>query len=364
MIKIFIMAFVTLGKTALQHNYNFLQKIFKEHDVEWAPVVKMLCGNELYLSYLLSLGDQQICDARLSNLKIIKKLKPRAETIYIKPPAKNVIGDIVRYADVSFNSEYITIKWLSEEARRQQKIHRIIIMIELGDLREGIMGEYLMDFYQKVFQLPHIEVVGIGANLNCLNGVMPSKDKLIQLSLYEQLIEAKFGKKIKGVSGGSSVMIPLLLKKMIPKGVNHFRVGETLFFGSDLFANSTIEGMRDDVFKLHAEIIEVREKPVVPYGELEENPSGEKTAINEEDFGQTHRRAILDIGLLDVAKPDFLSPVDKNLRFIGASSDMLVIDLSQTDRTYKVGDIISFKMNYMGALRVMNSQYIEKRLLD
>lgn len=358
------MAFVTLGKAALKNNYDFLSQTFEARDMEWAPVVKMLCGNELYLDYLLSLGNEQICDARLTNLKIIKKLKPEVETIYIKPPAKNVIEDIVKYADVSFNSEYTTIKWLSEEAQRQQKVHRIIIMIELGDLREGIMGESLIDFYQKVFELPHIEVAGIGSNLNCLNGIMPSKDKLIQLSLYEQLIEAKFGKKIKGVSGGSSVMIPLLLKGLVPKGVNHFRVGETLFFGSDLFANNVIEGMRDDVFKLNAEIIEVREKPMVPYGQMEENPSGEKAVINEENYGQTHRRAILDVGLLDVANPDFLMPMDEKLSFIGASSDMLVIDLSQSDQSYQVGDIVSFKMDYMGALRVMNSRYIEKRLVD
>jgi len=358
------MAFVTLEKASLKHNYDFLDSLFKKHQIEWAPVVKMLCGNELYLDFLLSLGDEQICDARLSNLKVIKKLKPEVETIYIKPPAKNSIKEIVEFADVSFNSEFVTIKWLSDEAKRQNKIHRIIIMIELGDLREGIMGESLMDFYQKVFELPNIEVAGIGSNLNCLSGVMPSKDKLIQLSLYEQLIEAKFGRKIAGVSGGSSVMVPLLLKGLVPKGVNHFRIGETLFFGTDLFANSTIEGMRDDVFKLNAEIIEITEKPVQPYGELEENPSGEKIEIKEEDFGQVHKRAILDIGLLDVAKPDFLTPTDPDISFIGASSDMLVIDLNKTEKDYKVGDIISFKMDYMGALRVMNSHYIEKRLVD
>src|SRR5690606_14778106 len=103
-----------------------------------------------------------------------------------------------------------------------------------------------MGFYKKIFELSNIEVVGIGTKLNCLNGVMPSKDKLIQLSLYEQLIEAKFGKKIIGVSGGSSVMVPLLLKGMVPKGINHFRIGETLFFGTDLFDNSIIEGMKND----------------------------------------------------------------------------------------------------------------------
>ncbi len=358
------MAYVTLSKSSLEHNYKYLQNLFGEHDMDWAPVLKMLCGNKTYLDYVLNLGKEQVCDARLGNLQIIKELHPEKETIYIKPPSKHSIKDTIQYADVSFNTEYITIKWLSEEAQRQDKIHRIIIMIELGDLREGIMGDHLIDFYQKVFELPNIDVVGIGANLNCLNGVMPSKDKLIQLSLYQQLIEAKFGKKIEGVSGGSSVMVPLLLKGQIPKGVNHFRIGETLFFGSDLFENSTIEGMEDDVFLLNSEIIEITEKPVVPYGRIENNPSGEKTEINEDDYGSTQKRAILDIGLLDISKVDFLFPIDKTLEFIGASSDMLVLDVSQSKKDYKIGDTISFKMTYMGALRVMNSKYIQKRLID
>ncbi|WP_121667914.1 alanine racemase [Mesonia aquimarina] len=358
------MAYVTLNKSSLKYNYEYLQNLFQQNNMEWAPVLKMLCGNETYLDFVLSLGDEQICDARLANLKTIKKIAPTKETIYIKPPAKDSIEDIVKFADISFNTEYLTIKWLSEEASKQKKTHRIIIMIELGDLREGIMGESLIDFYKKVFELPNIEVAGIGANLNCLNGVMPSKDKLIQLSLYQQLIEAKFGKKIKGVSGGSSVMVPLLMKGQIPKGVNHFRIGETLFLGTDLFENKTIPDMKDDVFMLHSEIIEITEKPVVPYGNMENNPSGEKTKINENDYGNTQKRAILDIGLLDISKVDFLIPTEKDLKFIGASSDMLVLDVSKTNKDHKVGDVVSFKMSYMGALRVMNSKYIKKELID
>ncbi len=358
------MASITLSKSSLKHNYTFLQSLFKKNDIEWAPVLKMLCGNEKYLEYILSLGPEQVCDARLGNLKTIKSVDPEKETIYIKPPAKKIIKDIIKFADVSFNTEYTTIKWLSEEAVKQNKIHRVIIMIELGDLREGIMGEDLIDFYKKVFELPNIEVVGIGSNLNCLSGVMPSKDKLIQLSLYEQLIEAKFGKKIIGVSGGSSVMVPLLMKGLVPKGINHFRIGETLFFGIDLFENKTIEGMKDDVFMLHSEIIEITEKPAIPYGELEANPSGETFEVNESDYGITQRRAILDIGLLDISKVSYLTPLTKDLQFIGASSDMLVLDVTNTAKKYKVGDVISFKMNYMGALGVMNSNYTEKRLID
>ncbi|SNR80467.1 alanine racemase [Lutibacter flavus] len=357
------MAYITLNRKSLEINYSYLQQLFKKNGIEWAPVLKMLCGNKTYLEYVLSLGDEQVCDARLSNLKKIKSINPKKETVYIKPPAKRSIAKVVKYADVSFNTEYTTIKWLSEEAVKQEKIHRIIIMIELGDLREGILGEHLMAFYKKVFELPNIKVSGIGANLNCLSGVMPSKDKLIQLSLYEQLIEAKFGKKIDYVSGGSSVMIPLLLKKQIPKGVNHFRIGETLFFGVDLFSNKTVPKMKDDVFLLFAEIIEITEKSIVPYGDLEENPSGETIDINKEDYGRNHSRGILDIGLLDISKTEFIIPVDKNISFIGASSDMLVVDLSKTKKKYKVGDLVSFKMKYMGALRVMNSEYIEKKLV-
>lgn len=357
------MAYITLNRKSLAINYSYLQQLFKKNNIEWAPVLKMLCGNKTYLEFVLSLGEEQVCDARLTNLKTIKSINPKVETIYIKPPAKRSIKSVVKYADVSFNTEFTTIKWLSEEAKVQNKVHRIIIMIELGDLREGILGEHLLEFYKKVFELPNIQVVGIGANLNCLSGVMPSKDKLIQLSLYEQLIEAKFGKKIDYVTGGSSVMIPLLQKKQIPKGVNHFRIGETLFFGIDLFSNKTIPKMKNDVFLLNTEIIEITEKPVLPYGDLEENPSGELLEINPEDYGNTHKRAILDIGLLDIATTDFLIPVDKKITFIGASSDMLVVDIDNSRKKYKVGDVVSFKMKYMGALRIMNSRYIEKKLI-
>ena len=358
------MAYITLNKTHLEQNYRFLQSLFEVRNIEWAPVLKLLCGNEKYLKYVLALGDEQVCDARLSNLKMIKKIKPAVETIYIKPPPKKSIANVIKYCDVSFNSEYVTIKWLSDEAKKQNKIHRIIIMIELGDLREGILGEHLIAFYEKIFQLPNIKVAGIGANLNCLSGVMPSQDKLIQLSLYKQLLELKFNQKIEWVSGGSSVMLPLLLRNLIPKAINNFRIGETLFFGNDLFSNEIIRGMNDDVFLLHSEIIEITKKPIVPYGLMQETPSGDTIDYNEADFGKKHKRAILDIGLLDVADISYIRPLDKDIRLIGGSSDMTIADIDQCKKEYKVGDIVPFKIKYMAALRLMNSSYIDKELIE
>lgn len=356
------MAFIELDGQKLKHNYDFLENLFKQNNIGWGIVTKLLCGNTVYLKEVIDLGIKQVLDSRVSNLKAIKRINPEIETIYIKPPAKRSIRSVVRYADISANTELYTIKLLNEEAGRQEKIHKILIMIEMGDLREGVLGDNLIDFYGKIFNLPNIEVVGIGTNLNCLNGIMPNQDKLIQLGLYKQLIEAKFKKKIPYVSGGSSVTIPLIIKRIMPKTVNHFRVGETLYFGNDLFTDKRIKGMKSDIFKLKTEIIELIEKPMVPSGEIGTNVAGETPEFDEKDLGKKSYRAILDIGLLDI-NIDHIEAVDRKITVTGASSDMIVVDLGTKKPRYKVGDLIEFKLDYMGALTILNSDYISKRVV-
>ena len=354
------MAFIKLYRKKLEENYAFLDKIFKSRNIQWGVVSKLLCGNTIYLKEIIALGVREIHDSRISNLKKIKTLNPDIQTVYIKPPAKRSIEKIVRYADISFNTEIYTIQLLSDEAVKQKKIHKIIIMIEMGDLREGVLGEELIAFYGTILKMPNIEVSGIGTNLNCLSGVMPTQDKLIQLSLYKQLIEAKFNISIPFVSGGTSVAIPLILKNANPLAVNHFRIGEALFFGKDLFTGDTIEGMHNDVFKLYAEIIEITEKPNTPTGELGENVAGNSFSMNDvEDLGLTSLRAILDIGLLDM-QPQYIESDDVDITIVDASSDMLVIDISKSKKSYHIGDLVAFKIRYMGALYLLSSDYIEK----
>lgn len=356
------MAFVELDKKKLHHNYEYLKGLLGDHDIRLGVVSKVLCGNKDFLKVLIDMGVDHILDSRMYNLKAVKSIDESVETAYIRPPSKRSIKSVVQYADISFNTEYYTIQLLSEEARRQNKTHKIIIMIEMGDLREGVLGEEFMDFYAKIFKLPNIEVVGIGANLNCLNGVMPSHDKLIQLSLYEQLIEARFKRNIPYVSGGSSVALELIYKNVLPEGISHFRIGETLFFGNNLFTGEKIDKMEQEIFKLNAEIIELTEKPMVPTGEIGENVAGEVKEFDEDNYGKTSYRAILDIGLLDI-DPQNIEPLDEGVHITGASSDMIVVDLGTEKPDYKVGDLLPFKINYMGALTILSSQYIAKKVV-
>jgi len=355
------MAFIVLNREKLKHNFTFLNKLFKKHKIEWAVVSKLLCGNKEYIKELINLGIKQICDSRVSNLKVIKELDPKIETIYIKPPSKGSLKGVIKYADISINTEFATIKLLNEEAKRLDKTHKIMIMIEMGELREGVMWDEFIGFYGSVFNLSNIEVVGIGTNLTCLYGVLPNQDKLIQLSLYEQLIEAKFDKNIPYVSGGSSVTIPLIFKGLLPRSINHFRIGETLFLGTDVYNDSTIRNMEHNVFQLFAEIIELSEKPMVPSGEMGTNVEGGEFDFDDKDIGKSSCRAILDIGLLDV-DVKHMQPKDNTIEIAGSSSDMIVLDLGENNNKYKVGDLVEMQLDYMGTLSILNSKYIDKKI--
>ncbi len=356
------MAVLTLNKGKLRENYDFLHRLFAASEADWGIVTKLLCGHEGFIREVLALGVKEVHDSRVSNLRLIKKMAPEVQTCYIKPAPKRSIPAIISYADVSLQTDLETLRMLSAEAVKQKRKHKVIIMVEMGDLREGVMGDDLVDFYEQVFELANIDIIGLGTNLNCLHGVMPSQDKLIQLSLYKQIIEIKFKRDIPWISGGTSVTVPLLLQQRIPNGVNHFRIGETLYFGADLFSDSTIPGMHSDVFELHAEIIELYEKPLLPTGDLGVNPQGETAAIDEALYGKTSWRAIIDIGVLDV-DPKYLIGKGVPLEVLGSSSDMIVLDLGDNPTQLKVGDTIPFTLKYMGALSLMNSFYVTKKVI-
>lgn len=355
------MATLRLNPEKLRHNYRLLKSMFDKVDVECAIVTKLLSGNEMFLNEILKLGPSQLCDSRISNLRTIKNMRPDMETIYIKPVPMGSIPDLLDVADISFNSELATLETISRLSLARNKKHKVIIAIELGDRREGIMAEDILDFFAEVFRLEGVEVIGLGANLNCMNGVLPSEDKMEELRQHRDRVERTFQRKIPIISGGSSVTIPLIREGLVPKEINHFRIGETLFFGADLFNDCTLEGFYSDVFEVEAELLELSIKPTTPVGELAKNIHGEIFQAEEKDVGRVRCQGLIDIGSLDIASK-YLEPSDPNIQVIGSSSDMTVLEFSQDSHSYAVGSTIRFKPSYMVVLGLMNSQYVTKSL--
>ena len=353
---------VTINLELLRHNLQVINSWMEGHKATWTVVTKVLCGHADSLRALQLLGVRSMGDSRLENIEAIERITPEFEAWYLRVPDPSSVEDVARLSDVSLNSELDIIRALDVHARERGYIHRIVIMIELGDLREGILPGSLINFYKEVFELPNIEVLGIGANLGCLAGAVPSVDQFMQLILYRELLELKFRRKLAMISGGSSAVLPLLLERGVPEAINHFRIGEAIFLGSDLVNGGTLPGLRNDAVLLEAEIAEIKEKGLVPSGETTSIQPFESTAGSEETQpGARGYRAIVSVGQLDTDIGG-LTPVDANHSIAGASSDVTVVNLGDNPWGLKVGDTIKFRTNYSAMLRLMSGKYISKQV--
>jgi predicted amino acid racemase len=365
------MAELIIHTENIKNNIRTLSEYFKSKDVEWSLITKVFSGDKDFLKHVLTddviENINSVGDSRLTSLKNLREVNPEMRTIYIKPPAIVYADDVVKYADISLNSSLDTILALNDAAERQGKIHQVIIMIELGELREGVNREDIMHFYERIFNLPHIEVIGIGSNLGCMYGVEPTYDKLMQLSLYKELISERFEKNLRLISGGTSITLPMLESGIIPKDINHFRIGEAAFFGVSPLNNEPFLSLSTKTFEFEANILELERKQVVPEGVIGDANIGHTAAFDEDQTGSFTHKAILDFGLLDVDHAN-LTTNDPNLSFVGITSDMMVVDIGENktesgEQRYETSQPIHFTPNYMGVARLLSSKFIDKRFV-
>ena len=298
-----------------------------------------------------------LADSRIQNLKKYEGAKK--ERVLLRLPMNSETDEVVKYADISLNSELKTIKNLNESAKRQNKIHKILLMIDLGDLREGIFFKNEDEIYhtvEEILNLKNIELFGLGVNLTCYGAVIPKSDNLSILVEIARKIEKKFDIKLQMISGGNSSSIYLIGRKELPEGINNLRVGEAFLLGGETAYSQKLEGFYDDAFTLEAEIVELKEKQSVPIGETGVDAFGNKPVY--EDRGII-KRAIIAVGRQDV-DPDALHPIDSKIDILGASSDHLILDTSKSDIKYNVGDIVNFKLSYSSLLRATTSGYVDR----
>jgi predicted amino acid racemase len=264
------------------------------------------------------------------------------------------VEDVIKYADVSLNSEIDVIEALNKEAKRQKKRHEIIVMYDIGDLREGIY--YKADdeaFIERIKTLKSIKILGIGTNLTCFGGVIPTQKTYIKLKEIKDRVERILGYPLEVISGGNSSSLPLVMDQKLPKYINQLRIGEALVCGRETAYGHDIIGMHQDVFTLTAEIIELKMKPSKPEGKIGVDAFGHRVRFT--DRGMI-KRAILAIGKQDIALDQLIPPA--GVVILGSSSDHLIVELERDD--FKVGDQIQFGLTYGGILSVMTSPYVEK----
>ncbi|MEG0283440.1 MAG: alanine/ornithine racemase family PLP-dependent enzyme, partial [Erysipelotrichales bacterium] len=302
---------------------------------------------------------RHFADSRIKNLKSIKEMYPDAKTMQLRLPMHDEVDELVQYADRSLNSEISTIKLIDEACTRHQTTHEIILMIDVGDLREGIMfdSDYIA-FVGEILKYKNINLVGLGLNVTCYGSVIPTRDTLELLLSIKENIEKEYNIELPVVSGGNSSSIYLHFEKEIPKGITNLRIGDTIVSGMETSYSKLLPNMHHDAFILEAQIIELKEKPSYPIGKLGVNAFGE--TVEYVDIG-VHQRAIVAIGRQDVSEDDII-PLDDNVNILGSSSDHTILEI-KPEANYKVGDTIKFKLKYGGILSLFTSQYVNKNII-
>lgn len=354
---------VVIDLGVLRRNIRIIDRTMREHGATWTLVTKMLCGHKETLAALPGLGVTTIADSRLENLAAVRAAAPGLERWYLRPPGVSATAGIVDLADISICTELKVLRNLDAAAERLGRRHRAVIMVELGELREGVLPGALLSFFRSAKRLANVDIVGIGANIGCLSGTVPTIEQLSPLELYRRLLELEFDVRLPLISAGSSVVLSALLQGNVPPEINHYRIGEAAFLGTDLLLGGTLEGLENAV-TIEGEIIEIKEKNLAPLGEISADVSPfDNGAMQGGEPGERGHRALVAIGQLDT-EVSGLTPLDEGHSLVGATSDISVVNLGENLGGLTVGDQISFRPDYSAVVRAMSSKYMRRELVN
>lgn len=344
---------VEIDLEKITHNARSLVELLRKRGVSVTGVTKATLGSPEIAKAWLRVGVCGLGDSRVENIRTMRSAKIAEAMTLIRTPMLSQVDQVVELTEVSFNTEIEVVRKLSIEAKRQRRIHGVVLMVELGDLREGIMPDQLEETVRDVLRLPNIAFMGIGANLACRSGVSPDSQNMADLSALANQMDDVFGPIVNVVSGGNSANLEWALGGIDVGRVNNLRLGEAMLLGCEPLQRKTINGLYTDAITLVAEVIELKIKPSKPWGTIAQAAFGEVTASAQSG---SITQAIVAIGRQDVDPDGILPP--PGISVLATSSDHLVLDVSNYRGRIKVGSEITFQLDYSALLRVMTSPFI------
>ncbi|KPN63322.1 Predicted amino acid racemase [Aliiroseovarius crassostreae] len=342
---------IDLGK--IQANARCLVRRLGARGISVTGVTKAVCGDPDIAKAMVDGGVAGLADARIRNVVRMRKAGITCPISMIRAPMMSEMEDVIRYCGTSYNTEIDTILKLGTAAKKQGITHDVILMVEMGDMREGISPENLNDFAARVIATPGVVLKGISANFACLGNVAPTPDDMAMLSRLANDIDSACGPFVGLVSGGSSANLPWALGEGQTGRVNNLRLGEAILLGIDPVTGRPITGLHTDAFVLFAEVIETRAKPGgIPAKSTSSDPEVLKLVRN----GGLQVRTILAVGQQDTDAGGLTFPA--GFRFAGATSDHTVVDTPKS--TLSVGSEMEMGLNYCALIRAMSAPDIAK----
>lgn len=347
----------------IKNNISFWQNLCQQHNIKLIGVGKG-CPASPKVARLIGNTTSIYGDSRLNRLRELKKAGVDFELSLLRIPSPSELEAVVKYSDISFNSQLRVIRKLNQAAINLNQPHQIILMLESGDLREGIYPpENSIKIAAEVENMEGLKLIGVAANFSCYGGIKPDTNKLNSLIQTAEKIESRLARKLEIISGGATTSLPLLLENKLPARINQLRLGEALLLGRDIqdIWGYELPELNTDSFLLEAEVIEVAKKPSKPYGEISVDAFGQRPSF--EDRGM-RKRAILAIGRADFVYPDQLIPCQQDIEVLGASSDHLILDIQESKTPIELGDRLRFQLYYGPLVHLSQSNDVEKVIIN
>jgi predicted amino acid racemase len=301
-------------------------------------------------------GADLLAESRLSNVQRLRQAGIDGEIMLLRSPHPGQAEAAVQLTDVSLNSEVDTVQALSQAAVRLGRVHQVILMVEVGDRREGVMPADALEAARRILSMPGIDLVGLGGNVSCIGGVLPTRDNTELLVEVAEEVERALGMQFRVISGGHTASLALMDREEMPARVNQLRIGEGILLGVDSADCWPIPSPFQDVFRVVATVIEVKDKPSLPEGPITIDAFGRTPEW--QDLG-VRRRAILAMGEQDL-RISGLTPLRPGVTVVSGSSDHVVLDVTDADPPVQVGEELFFDPNYAAVATAMASFDVDK----
>lgn len=343
----------------IEHNARAVLKQCHDHGIQVACVTKVTGAHPAVARAFTQAGADMIADSRIRNLQSLARKGGDVPLMLLRIAERRRAADVVRWADISLNSSAETVKMLSQAAEHYKVWHKVIFMVDVGDLREGVWPDRAVEVVSAAARLPNIEVLGVGANLACYGGVIPTTDKMEMLIDIRNRCRKATGLPLDTICGGNSANLPLMASGGMPPEINLLRIGEAIVLGRNVIDRSPWQGTRQDTFRVVAEVVELERKPSVPVGYRGQDAFGGTPEFVDRGI---RKRAICNIGRQDVVV-DNLEPLDPGIIVLGGSSDHLILDVEEAHQEVAVGCEIAFYPGYGALLAASTSPYVKKVVL-
>lgn len=335
----------------LKHNLAALNERCQSCSVEVVGVIKGFTALPEIVRTYTECGIRCLASSRIGHLRALCASGVKCERFLIRIPMRSELREVAAYADMSLASDLETLRMLHAECARQGRRHKVILMLDLGDLREGFWGveELLAAALVVERELDWLELAGVGTNLGCYGSVAATPEKMNELVEAAETVERAIGRKLQYISGGASTSVHMVLDGTLPERINQLRVGEFALLGG--IFGCYPETMYKDVFTLHLEVVECREKASYPQGELTVDAFGKTRTYTDRGM---RRRALCAAGRVDYGDPFDLTPRTAGVEVLGASSDHTILDVEDAPDV-RVGDTLAFDIGYGSLVYLTNT---------